>query len=99
MTLRFFRLCILATAWIALGSASPARLEASTSKQVIYYWYWADTDSYYETATTSTAINDFTFATGHIVNTQPGGGTLVANGYSNNNYPHTFWPAVQLYMH
>jgi len=99
MTLRFIRVCILAMAWMILGSASPARQEASTSKQVYYYWYWADTDYFYEYATTSTAITDFEFATGHIVNTQSGGGTLVANGYSNNNFPHTFWPAVQLYMH
>jgi len=93
------RLCILAAAWMILGSTAPARHNVSTAKQVYYYWYWSDGDVYVEYTTTSNAITDFSNWTGKLVNTQPGGGTLVANGYSNNNYPHTFWPAVQLYAH
>jgi len=93
------RLSILAAAWMILGSAAPTRHNAPAAKQVYYYWYWADSDYFVEYVTTATAMSDFSAWTGHQVNTQPGGGTLVANGYSNNNYPHTFWPAVQLYAH
>jgi len=91
------RLVILSFVWMLFGSASPTPTPAA--KQTYYYWYWTDDDSYLNYTTTATEITELENMTGHLVNTQAGGGTLLANGYNNNNYPHTLWPAVQLYMH
>ena len=96
----FTRVFILACAWMILGSAIPSSShKVAAAKQTFYYWYWTDTDSYMQWASTATEINDLEAMTGKLVNTQPGGGTLLANGYTNNNYPHTVWPSVQLYSH
>ena len=94
-----FRLCILATAWIILGSATPTHHTHPVVKEASYHWFWADTDFYAEYATTTQACSDFGTWTGKVVNTQPGGGTLVANGYTLINQPHVGWPQVQLYAH
>ncbi|HVW60852.1 MAG TPA: hypothetical protein VHC48_12470 [Puia sp.] len=99
MTLRMFRLCILAAAWIILGSATPARHKSPEARQTMYYWYWDDTDFFFEYASTATAITDFEFATGKLVNTQPGGGTRLANGFLFSTYPHTLPPNVILFTH
>ena len=99
MKSRTLRLLMLAGAWMILGSATPAHQNTPTAKQTMYYWYWTDTDTYMEYATTATAINDLEAMVGRSVTTQPIGGTLVGNGYINNIYPHNTWPAVQLYEH
>ncbi len=99
MTLRMFRLCVLAVAWIALGSATPIRHKAPTTTQARYYWFWADSDSYYEYASVADAINDFEFATGKLVNTTQAGGTQIANGYILSTQPHQGWPDVILFTH
>jgi hypothetical protein len=99
MTFRTFRLCILAAAWIILGSATPIRHNAPAAKQTYYYWFWADTDYLYEYATTGQACTDLMGLTGKTVNTQQAGGTLIVNGYILSNQPHTGWPQVLLYTH
>ena len=100
MKLPFTRLCILAAVWMILGSATPTIKHPSPSvKQTFYYWYWTDTDSYHQWATTATEINDIENLIGLLVNTNQAGGTHIANGYTNNNYPHTTVPTVLLYAH
>lgn len=99
MNVLFTRLAILSAVWMILGSASPAPATAPANKQTFYYWYWTDDDSYLNYCTTSTEITDLQNQTGKLVNTQAGGGTLIAAGYNNNNYPHTLFPAVHLYTH
>jgi len=99
MTSRMFRVCILATAWIILGSAAPTHHKTPVVKEASYYWFWADSDMYVEYCTTTVACSDFGDWTGHLVNTQQAGGTLVANGYLISTQPHSGWPQVQLYSH
>jgi hypothetical protein len=94
-----FRVCILATAWIILGSATPVRHTSPVVKEPSYYFFWADTDFLAEYATTTQACLDFYNWTGHLVNTQQAGGTLVANGYILSTQPHSGWPQVLLYTH
>lgn len=86
--------------WMTFSSALPASMEnINATKQTFYYWYWTDTDTYLEYATTTTAINDLEFMTGKLVNTRNIGGTLVAKGFTKNDYPHTTVPAIWLYTH
>jgi len=100
MKLHFTRLCVLACAWIILGSTAPARSpNTPVAKKTFYYWYFSDNDIYHQWAATSTEINDLENLTGLLVNTNQGGGTLYANGYTNNNFPHTTIPAQRLYTH
>lgn len=99
MKLHALRLIILAGAWMIPGSATPAHPNKPAAKQAFYYWYWTDTDTYLEYATTATAITDLISMVGRSVTTQPIGGVLVGNAYINNDYPHTTWPIVQLYEH
>ena len=102
MTSRMFRLCILATAWIILGSAAPTHPKTPVVpavKEISCYWFWADSDFYVEYCKTSDACTDFGNWTGKLVNTSSAGGTLVANGYLVPTQPHSGWPQVQLYSH
>jgi ABC-type oligopeptide transport system substrate-binding subunit len=100
MKSRFTRLCVLACAWMILGSTAPARSQnTSPEKKTFYYWYFSDNDVYHQWVATATEINDLQNMTGLLVNSNQGGGTLIANGYTNNNYPHTILPAARLYTH
>jgi hypothetical protein len=83
-----------------LGSTAPAASHNTPdAKKTFYYWYFSDNDIYHQWAATSTEINDLQNLTGLLVNTNQGGGTLYANGYTNNNFPHTILPAQKLYTH
>jgi len=100
MKSRFTRLCVIACAWIILGSAAPANSnKAPIAKKTFYYWYFSDMDNFHQWASTATEINDLQNLTGLLVNQNQGGGTLIANGFTNNNYPHNSPPAQKLYTH
>jgi hypothetical protein len=100
MKSRFTHLCVLAAAWMILGSSMPAHKSKSpAAKQTMYYWYWTDNDTYLNYNTTANEITDLQNSTGYLVNTQQAGGMLFANGYNNNNFPHNSVPVIRLYGH
>ena len=63
-----------------------------------YYWYYAD-DSYDDYMTMNSAILQLQSMYHTVINTNPIGGNFVAAGYTDNTYPHTTWPSVNLYSH
>jgi len=88
-----------------LSGAAPAPKAAPTSStkanfQMMYYWYDDPGDYYDQYATVADEENElWILYGGYVINTSPIGGTVVAEGYLNNNYPHTQGPSVWLYIH
>ena len=92
-----FTLAVLA--WVVICSAFTPWQPAVSSKQTYYYFYNYPDDtfnSYSNTADEEAALESVLEVT---VNTSSAGGTLVARGYFNNNYPHNMLPSVMLYAH
>jgi len=97
----FGRLAV-AAAWILLLSAftkSPHASSPSKCKDTHYFYYFESDDSYDAYNTVADEIAHLQQLTGHVVNTSPFGGTLLANGYLTNDYPHDDWPLSHLYKH
>jgi hypothetical protein len=78
--------------------SKPTEAVAATT-QALYYWYSWPSDSYIDRKTIDDETYEMWVYYGVFVNTNPAGGTLVDRGYTYNNYPHTFFPAVYLYAH
>ena len=96
----FQRFILLSFAWMLLGSATIAKKpSAPAAKQTMYYFYWSDSDQFFEYATVANACNDIQNLIGAAVSTNSSGGTLVSNGYTNSVQPHNTQPAVLLYQH
>jgi len=92
----------VAAAWMLLLSAfsSPKEAPASNPKMIAhYYFYLEPADSYDSFNTVADEILRLEQITGYYVDTSPFGGTLVANGFTNNDFPHDVWPSVHLYEH
>lgn len=97
----FHRFILLSFAWMLLGSATTIAKKPSAPavKQTMYYWFWSDSDEFFEYATVSQACTDIMNLIGAGVSTNPSGGTLVSDGYTNSVQPHNTQPAVLLYQH
>ena len=94
------RLTIMVIAWTILSSAiSPIQRATSFKDNTHYYWYLDADDSYDGYQTIADEIAHLEILTGVYVDTSPYGSDLVANGFSNNAYPHTVWPSSLLYAH
>ena len=65
----------------------------------MYYWYRSADDLYIDYATTDQEISELESELGVAVDGNPGGGTLVEDGYINSIYPHNTWAAILLYAH
>ena len=73
---------------------------SAAPRQALYYWYTCPDDSYNDRASLSTEeFEMWVYYDGVIVNTTPGGGTLVEKGFLNNAYPHNETPYYYLYAH
>jgi len=91
----------VAAAWMLLFSAftSPKEAPASSLKMTNYYFYLEPSDTYDTFTSVANEIARLEQMTGYYVDTSPFGGTLVANGFTNNDYPHDVWASVHLYTH
>jgi hypothetical protein len=92
----------VAAAWMLLLSAftSPKEAPASNPKTMTnYYFYLEPSDSYDTFTSVANEIVRLEQMTGFYVDTSPFGGTLVANGFTNNDFPHDVWASVHLYAH
>jgi len=99
--LSFSRLAV-AAAWMLLLSAfsSPRETPASNPKAIAnYYFYLEPADTFDSYNSVGNEILRLEQLTGFYVDTSPFGGTLVANGFTNNDYPHDVWPTIHLYAH
>ena len=90
-------LITLCTSFSSGKGASP-KSPAAAVDNVHYYFYLYD-DTYDGFATTSQEIARLELTYDVYVDTNPFGGTLLARGYANNNFPHTIWASVLLYGH
>ncbi len=79
------------------GKQRPIPHQAQNLKTA-YYFYFSDNDSFDQYAQLSAEITHLEDIYQTIISTDPFGGTLVANGYTNNLLPHNTWP-VELYAH
>jgi hypothetical protein len=81
----------------ATSHPSPA---ADAARKAVYYWYTYPADEFNDYATLSYEELEWWFYyDGVLINTNPNGGTPIARGYLNNNYPHTITPSVWIYAH
>jgi hypothetical protein len=83
-------------------AATPAIYKPSATSLFQYYYYWyTEPDDLYNDYTT--LANEewewWVYFGGAVINTSPTGGTLIAEGYMNNHYPHDMYPAAYLYAH
>jgi hypothetical protein len=84
----------------ATSPVRPTSMSAKSNYQVMYYWYLEPGDTYDQYATVADEENElWILYGGYVINTSAIGGTVVAEGYLNNNYPHTQFPSVWLYVH
>src|SRR5580693_4884003 len=68
--------------------------------QVMYYWYLEPDDLYDQYADVADEEYElWVLYGGYVVNQIPTGGTLVAEGFLNNYYPHNEFPSAWLYVH
>jgi hypothetical protein len=87
-------------AWALFCSAfTPSQPAAVNSKQTWYYFYTYPDDMYNNYCSVADEEASLNSVLGVTVDTNMGGGTLVARGYFNNNDPHTMLPSVLLYAH
>ena len=96
-----FRVAI-AAAWIVLLSAftTPRECISNASQAGAHYYYYLEpSDSYDAYNSVADEILRLEYMTGHYVDTSPFGGTLIASGYTNNDYPHSIWASSRLYVH
>ena len=83
-------------------SAAPApkaSMTHATHYTTFYYWYFYPDDTYNDEQTISDEEAELWIYFGVMVDTNSSGGTLVAQGYQQNTYPHTSFPQVNLYAH
>jgi hypothetical protein len=103
--LSYYAPALALAAVLALSGAAPASsatptISAKADFQVMYYWYLEPDDLPDQYADVDDEENElWILYGGYVVNTIPTGGTLVAEGFLNNNYPHTEFPSVYLYVH
>jgi hypothetical protein len=88
--------CFFLSAFATRQSFSHA---VAIAQNTHYYFYLTDDDNYDAYNTVSDEILHLQGMFGVPVNTNPFGGTLVAQGYLNNIYPHQIWPSSYLYAH
>ena len=88
-------------AWLITCSAfTPGQPAAAGNRQVEYYYYNYPMDYFTEYNTVAGEISDLEATLGVNVDTNSGGGgTVVAKGYFNNNFPHTMFPSVIFYAY
>ena len=88
-------------AWLITCSAfTPGRPAAAGNRQVKYYYYNYPMDYFTEYNTVAGEISDLEATLGVNVDTNPGGGgTVVAKGYFNNNFPHNMLPSIIFYAY
>jgi len=79
--------------------ASKTQAAHATHFTFLYYWYFASDDSYNDQQDISDEEWELSIYYGTTVDTNSAGGTLVAEGYQQNTYPHTGFPQVYLYAH
>lgn len=65
----------------------------------LYYWYTYPADTYFDQQTIPVEEFEWIYLLGTDVNTNLAGGTLVARGYTTNNYPHAGFASVYLFAH
>jgi hypothetical protein len=97
-------LALSGAAFALSPAAKNTTITAATSArdhyQMMYYWYDDPGDYYDQYATITDEENElYILYGGYVIDTNPIGGTVVAEGYLNNNYPHTQYPSAYLYIH
>ncbi len=67
----------------------------------VYYWFWYSDDSYndYETMTMEIWELEEFYYIGAEIDSNPMGGTLIMEGYMQQNQPHINYPQGYLYLH
>lgn len=100
MATMIFIFCTAFSAGKAASSSPHSQKEVNKNRRSTfdYYWYYAD-DSYDGFYTEPQVIAQMEDSLGVYVDTDPSGGIMVAEGYPNNNYPHTQWASQVLYAH
>lgn len=100
MATMIFIFCASFSAGKAASSSPhfPKEVNKNRPSTLDFYWYYSD-DSYDGFYTEDQVIAQMEDSLGTWVDTDPGGGIMVAEGYTNNNYPHTQWAAIVLYAH
>jgi hypothetical protein len=72
--------------------------QAKAKHKVFFYWYYAN-DTYDQYTSPVNEEDQLKEITGDLVNDDPTGGVLEANGYGDNSFPHDEQPSVVLYAH
>jgi len=73
---------------------------ATTARFTMYFWFLYPSDEWNDYASLADEETEWWYYyDGVNINTNPIGGTLIARGYPNGNYPHTSFPTVFLYAH
>jgi len=71
-----------------------------SAKQYIYYWYTYPDDTYNDWQTLANEEWEWEDVYyGVLIDDDPMGGTLIAQGYMTNAYPHNMFPAAYIYAH
>jgi len=72
----------------------------AAARQAMYYWFFEPSDTYNDYQTLSNEeVEMWIYYDGVLINTNPAGGTLIAEGYLSNAYPHVAFPYYYLYAH
>ena len=71
-----------------------------TIRNTSYYWFLYPSDQFNDYASLTAEEEEWWYYyDGVVINTNPIGGTLIARGYLNGNYPHTSYPSAFIYAH
>jgi hypothetical protein len=88
------------TALLMLAGAFTRTSDAAAHPRFVnYYWYTDPGDEYNDYNSVGVEEEEMWIYYGAPVNTDPTGGTLIEEGYTNNVYPHEFPPSQFLYVH
>jgi hypothetical protein len=104
------RLGVIAALLLSLcTSFSPVRSERTPerrtnapllmSRSEYYYWYLESGDTYQGYWATNVEVDDLESEYQIEIDTNPSGGTPIANGFVLYGIPHMIWPSVNLYAH
>ena len=93
-------LLALCTSFSPIKDALPRQQQTTVAaRSEYYYWYSFPANDYEGYMPTSVEITDLEEEYQVDIDTNPSGGTLIANGYVLYGLPHTIWPSVNLFAH
>lgn len=95
------RLFLITSVLVVLGSGFSRKPAAKQSQAApLYFFYWYEDDSFLEWSTTVDEENYLWSCLGAPVDeSQNGGATRIAQGFTNTIEPHNFPPTVILWAH